>query len=950
MEETIRNSELTQDKAKTSSLGKFTHILNLCKTICSVENVAISTINGDEQTFIETIGFEAKGTCKTSSFCGSTLKGSTLQVIEDASMHPDFADDPMVTGKPGIRFYAGIPLILKGHKTGTICLFDNEPRKLSEHQKQVLTALGETVKCSLELEERNGEYEKLLQNYKSNNNKYQSFVEEGFGLLCTHDLKGNIVHVNKAAAEALHTPIDELEKLNLNDILSPNFKQHLTGYLERIEKNGFDEGTMEVITPEGETKYWSYRNKLNKDTNEVIGFSMDITEKLHFKKHFKQQQAILNEAQRLARFGTWSLDIESNTVEISTEVHNILSINPSESTEINIDTFQENLKPRDKKHLYNLISKSIKNQERFEFEYRLINRELSEPRFVSGTGRALFNSKGRATKIIGSIQDVSSKRKENENIKAIKNRLELALKAAKIGTWQWNIKSDSFFWDEQMHKLYNLPNDGTFKTFSDFATRIDKKDRLRVLQALATSAENGEEFKEEFCITSVVGETRHVRANGRSFSGKMIGICIDVTETAMAREEIIEAKEKAEELANMKQEFLANMSHEIRTPMNSILGFARILLEQDKPESNEYANLIYEAGENLLVIINDILDFSKIEAGKMELEEISFDLHKLAKTTEQLFTHRADDKGLKFQVIIDPKTPRFQKGDPVRIGQILNNLVGNAMKFTEKGFVTLTIKPKNSSTKNSEILFEISDSGVGISLENQQNIFNSFEQAEGNTTRRFGGTGLGLAIVKKLSELMKGDVSVESELKKGSVFSVTLPSHCCTEKALTINHNLTETDFKVLNNLRILLVEDNKNNQLLGSRFLKTAGCQTVIAGNGLEALEAYEQQDFDMILMDVQMPEMDGLECTHEIRKMHGDRGKIPIVALTAHAMNEEKEKIMKAGMSEFLTKPFRPYDLYRTMHATLQQTGKKSENKKGKIRRMKLTSNRTTPEAAAI
>lgn len=929
-------------------LGKFSHILKLCKATCNVQNVAISLINGNEQIFVETIGFEATSPCETSSFCGSTLEKGALQVIEDASIHPDFASDSMVINEPRVRFYAGIPLTLNNKGIGTICLFDNKPRKLSEHQEQVLKALGETVKCSLELQERNKEYKNLLQTYKSTNDKYESFVEEGFGLLCTHDLKGNIVHVNKAAASALSRPVEELEQLNLIDILSPNFKQHLEGYLERIQKNGFDEGIMEVTTPKGETKYWSYRNKLNAASKEVIGFSLDVTEKLHFKKNFKQQQAILNEAQRLARFGTWSLDLEKNTVEISTEVHNIIGISPSESTEVNIETFQENLRPRDRKHLYRIISKAIESQERFEFEYKLVDREYSDPKFISGTGRALFNSKGKAIKIIGSVQDVSSKRRENENVKAIKNRLELALKAAKIGTWQWNIKSDSFFWDEQMHKLYNLPNDGTFKTFSDFATRIDKKDRLRVLQALATSAENGQEFKEEFCITSVVGETRHVRANGRSFNGKMIGICIDVTETAMAREEIIEAKEKAEELANMKQEFLANMSHEIRTPMNSILGFARIILEQDQPESNEYANLIYEAGENLLVIINDILDFSKIEAGKMELEEISFDLHKLAKTTEQLFTHRADDKGLKFQVTVAPDTPRFQKGDPVRIGQILNNLVGNAMKFTEKGFVNLNIKPKTSSS--SEILFEITDSGVGISQENQANIFNSFEQAEGHTTRRFGGTGLGLAIVKKLSELMKGGVTVQSELGKGSVFTVTLPSRCCGEKALTINTSLTETDFKILNNLKVLLVEDNKNNQLLGSRFLKTAGCETVIANNGLEALEVYSQQDFDLILMDVQMPEMDGIECTHEIRKMMGDKGSVPIVALTAHAMNEEKEKIMKAGMSEFLTKPFRPYDLYRTMHSTLASNTNPAPEEKSKIRRMKFSSRKNTTGAAVV
>lgn len=378
-------------------------------------------------------------------------------------------------------------------------------------------------------------------------------------------------------------------------------------------------------------------------------------------------------------------------------------------------------------------------------------------------------------------------------------------------------------------------------------------------------------------------------------------------------------REQAEQVASLKQEFLANMSHEIRTPMNAILGMTRLCLQLDNLQEQHlrYLNGIHKSAENLLVIINDILDFSKIEAGKLELETIPFLLKDTLQTVQDTLRFKAEEKGLLMNVSLDTNAPDVLIGDPVRLNQVLLNLAGNAIKFTEKGAVNINVTVTAKETEKVSLLFEVTDTGIGISEEQMSKLFNSFSQASSDTTRKYGGTGLGLAISKRLVEMHEaGSIGVRSKVGEGTTFyfSITYPIGSSASFA-----DVAKAEQVKLTNLKILLVEDNAFNQMVAVDTLESAieGVTIEVAENGLEAVEkvkAFENKTwdanrkfpFDVVLMDMMMPVMDGLEATRQIRQLSSPLKNIPIIALTANAIKEEVAKCYDAGMYDFVTKPF--------------------------------------------
>jgi PAS domain S-box-containing protein len=403
----------------------------------------------------------------------------------------------------------------------------------------------------------------------------------------------------------------------------------------------------------------------------------------------------------------------------------------------------------------------------------------------------------------------------------------------------------------------------------------------------------------------------------------LVGISWDITSRKIYERELERAKELAEEGTRAKSEFLANMSHEIRTPMNGIIGMAEILKQaQLQPQEKENLDILVSSTRSLLSLVNDILDISKIEAGKVELEVEDFDIRHILKEIENIMFIRADEKSLDYKTFISPDVPRVICGDPSRLKQIILNLVNNAVKFTKKGFVHVYVSVAEENREEVRMMIKVIDSGIGISEEGRKNLFQLFSQVDTSTTKNYGGTGLGLSIAKRLVMLMQGDIGLESEVDTGSTFWFTAVFSKSPLTAPSANAINTEKEYdiqpagKILN---ILLAEDNEINQKIIQYSLTNAGHRVDIAANGREAVDMYKTGNYDLILMDVQMPVLDGYEVTAHIRnaekKNKGQKPGIPIIALTANAMKGDREKCLEAGMDEYLSKPFTPNDLLRVI-----------------------------------
>lgn len=432
----------------------------------------------------------------------------------------------------------------------------------------------------------------------------------------------------------------------------------------------------------------------------------------------------------------------------------------------------------------------------------------------------------------------------------------------------------------------------------------------------------GKDDRKIICSWAVTG----IRTEHGHFLG-FVCSAIDITQERQRAQELQQAKEAAEAAAHAKSAFLANMSHEIRTPMNGIMGLTDLLLATPlDPQQSEYVDHVQTSAAALLSIINEVLDFSKLESGKVALEQQQFDLHQCIHDVLMLFEHRETCDTVALTATIHNRVPVMVKGDAGRLRQILLNLVGNAVKFTAEGEIRLIVDSKMTSANQIELYCKVQDTGIGIRAEQLPQLFESFTQADVSTTRKYGGTGLGLAISKLLVERMGGTIWVESRLNQGSSFHFTLPLQRglpCHKPKQQQHRNVLQSAKALLQNagadaaLAILLVEDNPVNQKVTMRTFEYFGYTVDLAQNGVEAVAAVQQRTYDVIFMDIQMPQMDGLEATRRIRRLGGPAIPLPIVAMTAAVLEDERQQALAAGIDDVINKPVRPDELARKLIA---------------------------------
>ncbi|MDF2900723.1 MAG: sensor histidine kinase/response regulator [Phenylobacterium sp.] len=498
-------------------------------------------------------------------------------------------------------------------------------------------------------------------------------------------------------------------------------------------------------------------------------------------------------------------------------------------------------------------------------------------------------------------------------------RLKLAAELAQVYVWELDHSRKEARED-------GAPGHTPFKGYRDATLsiwdRVHPEDRPKAEALWAAHLEGGPPLRATYRIARADGAYIWVGSAAEAVRGddgrvaRVVGAIRNINREKKNEAALIEARNAAEAANNAKSTFLATVSHEIRTPLNGVLGMAQAMAREDLPTSQaERLQIIRQSGETLLAIVNDVLDLSKIAAGKLELETTEFDLVDLTAAAHATFGAVAQDKGLSFDLRADGADGVY-RGDPNRVRQILYNLISNALKFTEKGGVALSLRREAGGLR-----IEVADTGMGIALEHQQTLFQPFVQADASTTRRFGGTGLGLSICRELATMMGGDISVESAPGRGAKFIVRLPLPFVGTGAIADQSDRGDAPRQDRSDVRVLAAEDNRTNQLVLSALLGQIGIEPVLVENGSLALEAWRAQEWDLILMDAQMPQMDGIQATLAIRaaEVADGRSRTPIIALTANAMAHQAEAYAACGMDSVVRKPIQVAELFAAIELAL-------------------------------
>nr|WP_068890525.1 response regulator [Pedobacter panaciterrae] len=493
---------------------------------------------------------------------------------------------------------------------------------------------------------------------------------------------------------------------------------------------------------------------------------------------------------------------------------------------------------------------------------------------------------------------------------------------SKTGSWEYDIEADLVYRTKNMKLLLGINEETT--SLNDAAILYEDNGAELIREGMKNAIENQLPYNIELvpkgtqkCFRSI---GIPIVENGKTI--RVVGAVTDITVIKQVERELLKAKQIAENAAMAKQQFLSNMSHEIRTPMNAVIGMTNLLLQENpKPEQIDGLRILKFSSENLLGLINDVLDYSKIESGKISFEQIDFNLVDLANNVRETHYLAAKEKGLQFKIKVDSDLPVMIVGDPTRLTQILNNLVSNAIKFTNSGSVIMDLSLNKVLGNLVDVDFAITDTGIGIDADKKDYIFESFTQASADTTRVFGGTGLGLAITKKIIELLGGNISVKSTVAKGSSFMFNLQFKKSKKKVANVRIPEIVPDFLNLSGYKILLVEDNEINVIVARKFMQKWGLHIDCAGNGTEAVEKVIENHYDLVLMDLEMPKMDGYEATKVIRSIGDDKFKqLPIIALTASLLTEINKQILEAGIDDYVAKPFSPTELHSKIKQYLQ------------------------------
>ena len=922
----------------------FDDLTLLAAQICGAPIALVSLVDAGRQWFKSKVGLDATENPRTTSFCAHAILGQEVFEIPNALDDERFRYNPLVTNAPNIRFYAGAPLTTPGGQNiGTLCVIDRVKRQLTREQSDALARLGHQVITQLEFRLTN---RRLVEQASFQ----QTLLDSVPSAIISSTAEGVITHFNPSAERMLGWTREEM----IGRLTSAVFHDpaevaaravELSRELGRDIPPGFEVFVSKVRAGAMETREWTYVRKdgsrfpvllslssLRDPAGNITGFigiARDISElkRTHAKLESSQRELLdLAENANVAmhRVDGNGIILWANQAELD-----LLGYTREEYFGQSITRFHA-----DAQVIGDILERLGNRQMLSFYEARLLAKDKSIKTVSIHSSVYLENGEFKHTRCFS--LDITS-RKQGE---------------ARLAAAQKELNDVKVAFDQ--HSIVAVTDaKGKITFVNDKFCAISKYSREELLgqdHRIINSGHHPKAFIRDLWTTIAQGRVWKGELKNRAKDGSLywvsttivsflnadgkphqfVAIRTDITEQKRASDELVQAKEAAERANRSKSDFLANMSHEIRTPMNGVIGMTGLLLDTElNPSQRDFAETIRSSADSLLTLINAILDFSKIESGKLDLEILDFDLREVLEGTVELLAKQARSKDIRLTHSLSPGVPPQLRGDQGRLRQILTNLVGNAVKFTERGEVVVRVAKESETDAHATLRFEVKDTGLGIAPGAQARLFQSFTQADSSTTRKYGGSGLGLAICLQLVELMQGKIGVTSELGKGSTFWFTLQLEKQPADAMP-----TETDSRDLRGVRILVVDDSAANRKILSNQIYAWKMQQGSAASGREALDILTKAaaigaPYDLALLDMNMAEMDGLTLARAI-KDHPAIASTRLIIMSWLGQQPGTAELTGAGIEAFLLKPVKQSSLFENL---VKAMGRKTADERARI-----------------
>ncbi len=690
----------------------------------------------------------------------------------------------------------------------------------------------------------------------------------------------------------------------------------------------------------------------------LLGVVQDITDRKRIEDELRRARASLEAGQQVAGLGTWDWDLKTNELWWSAEVDRLFGQEVG-GVEPSFEMLLKAVHPDDLTALMEAIQAPPAEPGPSDLEVRIVASDGSIRNALS-RGQTFFDDDGTPVRMVGAFQDITERKRNEDELRRNRTLLETGQQIAGLGTWEWTFTDGSLWWSDEVYRIFGYEPGEFDATYERFVQAIHPDDRDGLVSLLDSTVASGEPYSAEMRIVRADESVRVILARGETICNarqqpeRMVGAVQDITERKQIEQDLAVARDQALEASRQKSEFLATMSHEIRTPMNGVLGMLDLLLDTPlSPQQKDFTLSARDSAISLLAIINDVLDFSRIEAGKMLIDRTDFELATIVEGAAEILAGPARERRNSLMTYVDPAIPRVLQGDPGRLRQVLVNLCGNAVKFTEGGEVTVRAMLDSADDTEATVRFSVSDTGIGMSADVKDRLFQAFTQADATTTRRYGGTGLGLAIARQLVELMGGTIDVESEVGKGSTFWFTVPFDVSTSE---VPKPLRIVD-RDLTDIRVLVADSNTTSREIVHRYILSWGMRNGSVPDASGALAALrravaDDDPYDVVILDMGASGVSNSELAKRIQADPAIAGT-PLILLAAFDQPGGCDRALDEGFSAYLTRPVRNSQLFDAIvNAMARPEGEHLDDDTGRSKQAPGASavDRHAPDTAAV